>query len=121
MSNFGLILVASVCLVAGLGANQKDKKDDVIGAIWEYKIERDGKTEHGTFRVFQYDIFKGAHKVGKVQPKNKEESTLNFNGLNELAGTAIIRKVRRKPPVWKGTLKKADGTEWDIRIDVRDK
>lgn len=100
---------------------KKDGKDDVVGTQWAYTITRNGKEESGQFRCYQKELFKGKTKVGEVQPKDDDQSTLIFTDFGELNGKITIRRVKRKPPVWKGTLKRENGRSWDIVIRVKDR
>lgn len=114
-----LFVVALVFVVAPcLG---RDGKDDVVGTIWSYTITRGDKVEKGQFRCYQKELFKGENKVGEVHPKDDDETTLVFTDFGELNGKVKIRKVKRKPVVWKGTLNKDKGRKWDIRITVKDR
>ena len=72
-------------------------------------------------RVYQKVIYKGDKKVGDVQPKDDDETTLVFTNYAEFKGKAVLRKVKRMPPVWKGTLTKDDGTEWQMDVEVKDR
>ena len=126
MQIFCLAMAAiAACLSAstpGAALAQKgDGKDDVVGTIWHYKIKNGDKKDSGQFRVYKLEIFKGKEKVGTVKPKDEDKSTLHFTGWPEMKGTAVIRKVKRKPTTWTGTLIRPDGEKWDIEVEVKDK
>lgn len=115
----------AVGLVAGLGtqaayARGKDAKDHVMGAIWEYTITREGKKESGAFRVYKKEIFQKDKVVGTVDVKDEDETALYFTAVPELNGKALLRKTRRHPTAAAGTLKKDDGTEWEMRVVVKE-
>ena len=119
------IVFIAVGLIAGLGtraafAKGKDAKDHVMGAIWEYTITRDGKKESGTFRVYKKEIFQKDKVVGTVDVKDEDETALYFTAMPELNGKAVLRKTRRHPTAAVGTLKKDDGTEWEMRVVVKE-
>jgi hypothetical protein len=127
---FSLALVLSaVFAIAAVGQDEGNKgkkpkgkdKDDVVGTIWHYTLTRGDKKDTGQFRVKDLEIFKGKNKIGVIKPKDDDESSFKITELPELNGTAEIRKVRRNSPVWKGTLTKANGTKWDIEIEVKDR
>lgn len=120
-----LNVLLAVGLIAGLGtgaalAKAKDAKDHVMGAMWEYTITREGKKETGAFRVYKKEIFHKDKKVGTVDVKDEDETTLYFTAIPELNGKAVLRKTRRNPPAAVGTLKKDDGTEWEMRVVVKE-
>ncbi len=98
-----------------------DGKDDVLGAMWEYKLTRDGRKETGQFRVYQRDIFRGGKKVGSVYIKDNDESSLKISGWPEMNGEATIRKVKQQPIVWKGDFTRENGQKWSIELEVKDK
>jgi hypothetical protein len=84
-----------------------DGKDDVVGAIWRYTLTRDGKEESGQFRVYQREICKGSEKVGVVEPKDKDETTLTFKNWPDMNGRATLRKIKNGRA--SGTVKKTKG------------
>ena len=77
--------------------------------------------EKGAIRISDKEIFKGSKKVGVVKPKDEDETTLTISGMPEINGTIELRKTSLKPPIWKGTLTKDDGSKWDITFDVKDR
>jgi hypothetical protein len=99
----------------------KDGVDDVVGAIWHYRLTRNGKTESGNFRVYQFEIFKGKEKIGSVKPKDDDETTLTITGFPELNGKATLHKVRDKTRLAKGTLVRPDGEKWEMEVEVKDR
>ncbi len=98
-----------------------DGKDDVLGAIWEYKLTREGRKEEGQFRVYQREIFRGGKKVGSVYVKDNDESSFKISGWPEMNGEAKIRKVKQQPIVWKGDFTRENGQKWNIELEVKDK
>jgi hypothetical protein len=131
MHRFFAVIVGLCCVLAAASADAKggkkkggnrDGKDDVVGTRWHYTLKNGQKVERGTFRVLNLVVFKGPSQVGVVlpNPKQPDQSTLTITRLSDMNGVAVIRKTGRKPPVWRGTLKKTDGTEWDLRIVVKD-
>ena len=120
-------LVAAQALAQDKGKKNKGNKgskdgvDDVVGAIWHYKVTHDGKTETGNFRVYKFDMFRGKDKIGVVKPKDEDESSFEVHGFPELNGKATIRKVRQKSAVAKGTLVRPNGEKWDIEIEIKDR
>jgi len=114
---FGLTFLTPLPTVA----QDRDGKDDVVGTIWHYTITQGNKKDSGQFRVYLKDIFKGKDKVGHVVPKDGDETTLHFTDYKEFKGTAVLRKVKRTPATWKGTLNKQNGTQWEMTVIVKDK
>jgi hypothetical protein len=98
-----------------------DGKDDVLGALWEFKLTREGRKEEGQFRVYQREIFRGGKKVGSVYIKDNDESSFKISGWPEMNGEATIRKVKQQPVVWKGDFTRANGQKWNIELEVKDK
>lgn len=126
------VLVGLSCVLAAASADAqggkkkrayRDGKNDVAGTRWQYTLKRGQNVERGTFRVRNLVVFKGPSQVGVVSPnpKQPDESTLTITRLSDMNGVAAIRKTGRKPPVWRGTLKKTDGSEWNLRIVVKDR
>src|SRR6476660_4934930 len=126
-----LLSLALIALVATQGIAQdkgkkgkkgnKDGIDDVVGAIWHYKLTRNGKTEAGNFRVYQFEIFRGKEKIGSVKPKDDDETTLNITGFPELNGKATLHKVRDKKGLARGVLLRPDGEKWEMEVEVKDR
>jgi len=113
----GVLVAASFPFTAHVQSGQ----DRVVGAIWSYTITHEGKKETGQFRVFQHEIFKSSEKVGTVQPKDKDETTLHFTNYKEFKGSASLRKVKKNPNTWKGTLTREDGSRWEMVVIVKEK
>jgi len=118
-----LFFGGSVGATPALAAEKKKKKDkdNVVGTIWAYKLKKDDKAENGQFRVYKLEVFKGDKKVGKVVPKDEDETKLIITEYEPLNGAAILRKTRTKPPVWKGTLVKDDGSKWSMEVEIKNK
>ena len=119
-----VLLLAVACLAGEQLADaqqRKDGKDDVVGARWQYVITHDKKKETGVFRVYNKEIFRGARKVGNVDPHGPDRTTLIVDGLPEINGRAELRKVGQRPPIWKGTLIRPNGSKWAMEVEVRDR
>src|SRR6476469_5758682 len=92
-------LVIALGLAAASDALAAPKKaDNVMGAIWSYTLTKGDKKESGTFRVYKKEIFKGDKKVGHVDVKDEDETTLVFTDWSEMNGKADLRKTRKNPP-----------------------
>jgi hypothetical protein len=117
------LLALTLASLTPLQALAKPKpKDDVMGAIWKYTLKREGQPEEkGEFRVYKDEIFLEDKKIGSVHKKDEDETTLTFGGAPKLNGTATLRKTNKKPPVASGTLKKSDGTTWDMHVQIFDR
>jgi hypothetical protein len=115
-----LVVTVVSLFAAGVHAAAEDKpKDRVFGAIWSYKLTRDGaKPQAGTLRVYRDDVFLKDKKVGTVRRKGGGETLLTIGGIPEMKGTALLRKTERHPAVGVGKFKKEDGTEWDMRVEI---
>ena len=115
-----LVLAAAVCTSDAFARKGRDRKDDVVGAVWSYTLTRGGEKVTGKFRVYNKEIFKGAEKVGTVDADSATETTLVITGLPKLNGTARLRKTRRNPPGAAGTLVRDDGSEWQMKVRWKD-
>lgn len=133
MQRLFAILIGVCCVLAAASAEAqrgkkmgrakgKDGKNDIVGAQWRYTLKRGPKQEQGVFRVNNHELFRGPKKIGiaKPNPKQPDETALTITGVPELNGVAVLRKTGRQPARWRGTLKKVDGSEWDLQIVVRD-
>jgi hypothetical protein len=98
-----------------------DGRDDVVGAIWHYKVSHDGKVETGTFRVHRLEIFQGKEKIGSVKVKDEDESSFHITRWPELNGDATFQKVKGQPGAAKGTLVRPNGQKWDLELDIKDR
>jgi hypothetical protein len=124
-----LVALFILCGLAAPACAQEKKKDgvdDVKGAIWSYKINRDGREEEGQFRVYNLEVFRGKDKVGVVRPQGKgpqgrETTVLIIRQIPELNGRATLRKFEERPPVWRGKLERANGRIWDIEVEIKDR
>ncbi len=115
------LLAAAFCLLACLPALSSDgttsKDDNVVGARWEYTAEKDGEKLTGKFRAYKQELLIYEKKVGKIHPKDEDETRLIFTDLPEekLNGEAIIRKISNgKKATWVGTLKTKSGDSWNF-------
>ena len=118
------LAVGVFSLALALPTSAKDKADDpndVDGKIWHYEITMGKKKQGGQFRVQGGDLFNGDAKVGTIKAKSDKESTLVFKGHRDFNGRAEVRRVERRPPVWEGTLHKDDGTDWHMRLEIKDR
>jgi hypothetical protein len=99
--------------------------NDPNGWLWAYTATQGDKEESGTFRVRSFQVFKGEEKVGHIDPKGGtslgDQSTLILTNFGKINGTVELVKTQRKPPVWTGTLKKEDGTEWHFKVKLIEK
>jgi hypothetical protein len=123
---FAVMLIALIACQAsaqekGKGKGKGKDKDDVVGAIWHYKLTRDGKVVTGNFRVYQHDMFKGDKKIGVIKTKDNDEAEFVVSGDPELSGQAKYHKMRDNPRRIKGTLVKPNGDKWELAIELKDK
>jgi hypothetical protein len=115
-----VMLLQTSAFAARDSAKGKDGKDDVVGTIWSYTITHGKEKESGKFRVYDGKIYKGDKVVGKYQVTGDEKSTITFTDWPEMNGSVELTKTRRHPPRAKGTLKKDDGTEWEMHAEWKD-
>jgi hypothetical protein len=66
--------------------------------------------ESGQFRVYKHVVYKGAKKVGTIQPRGTD-TTLTITDFPKLNGKVELRKIKRDPPVWRGVFHKTDVTK----------
>ena len=117
------MLLAARCESASAQATGKDGVDDVQGARWHYEITHgDAKKpiEKGVFRVYKKVIYKGKTKVGVVNAESPKSTHLKIDGLPEINGSAELKKVGEKPPIWEGTLERKNGKHFQMRVEFRD-
>lgn len=113
-----LALFASVAWGVGKG---KDGKDDVVGARWNYTLTKGSEEVKGHFRVYKKEVFHGGDKVGTVDVKDEDETTITFFvNWPEMHGKAILRKHHNRPPGANGKLHKKDGSEWEMKVHWKD-
>ena len=119
MRNAKLLHLMSICLFALFATSavvDAAKKNDE-GDLWTYTISN-GKKEHtGNFRVRNLDIYKDDKKVGRVVADDPENFSITFTDLKDMNGKAHVHKT--KNGVATGTLKKADGTEWEMKVHFK--
>ena len=114
-----VIIGLAAPLLAADSKKGRDGKDEWIGAIWSYTLSKDGEKDvKGKFRVSDKVIYKDGEKVGTVEPKDKDDTTLVFTGLPELNGTATLKKSRFGHAA--GTLIKKDKSEWKMVVTWKD-
>ena len=101
-------------------AKGKDGVDDHMGAIWEFTLTKGTEKSSGKFRVLNHEIFHQNKKVGKAEGKDDDETTITITEWDEMNGTATLRKHKRHPPGATGTLKKKDGSEWEMKVTWKD-
>lgn len=101
------------------------KAEDPNGWIWSYVATSGSKSESGTFQVLSLQIYQDKKKVGHVDPKGGaklgDTTTLILTDFGKMNGTAELTKSHKKPPVWAGTLKATDGTEWHFKAKLVEK
>jgi hypothetical protein len=119
-----LFLVVATLLTENVGfcqATGKDGVDDVKGARWDFHAtDGDEDVEKGFFRVADKVIYKGKKKVGKVEAESRTETKLLIDDFEKLNGKVTLKKVKEKPPVWEGTLKRKDGKRLKMKVTFRD-
>ncbi len=123
MSLCALLLLAAPSVPARAQVTGKDGVDDVKGARWRYEVfSDDNKTliEKGLFRVNNKIMYKGGTKVGAIDAESRTETKLTIHGIPEINGTAELKKVGEKPPVWEGTLKRKNGKHYTMKVVFRD-
>lgn len=125
----GVAVVLALALVAilvpattfGQGKKKKDDTDNRVGTIWAFTAVDGSDVEKGQFRVYQKEVFKGARKVGYIEPKGRNQTTMVITDFARLNGTTELRKTGQRPPVWEGVLKRRGGSSWNIKVEVKDR
>lgn len=119
-----LLLVVATLLTENSAFSQvtgKDGVDDVKGIRWDFHAtDGDEDVEKGFFRVADKVIYKGKKKVGKVEAESRTETKLLIDDFDKLNGKAVLKKVKEKPLVWEGTLKRKDGKRLKLKVTFRD-
>lgn len=92
---------------------------------WEYTATKGENTESGTVQVRRYKMFKKEKEVGSVDPQGGtglgDRTVLTFTDFGQFNGTAILEKTHLKPPIWKGTLRSNDGSQWQFTAKLLEK
>jgi hypothetical protein len=101
-------------------AKGKDGKDDIVGAVWTYTLAKGDERSSGQFRVNDNVVYKGPKKVGTVEVKDNDETTITFTDWDEMNGVAKLRKNKREPVGASGKLTKKDGSEWAMKVTWKD-
>jgi hypothetical protein len=100
----------------------KHKKVDPNGWVWKFTATSRNDQQSGTFRIRNHEIFKNEKKVGHVDPLGGtglgDKVVLTLTDLGNLNGQVLLEKTHAKPPVWVGTLKTKDGTEWEFKAKL---
>lgn len=123
MSLWTLFLLAAPPEPVRAQVTGKDGEEDVKGARWAYEIFGDDKKtpiEKGLYRVNNKIMYKGKTKVGVINAESRTETKLTIHGIPEINGTAELKKVGEKPPVWEGTLKRKNGKHYKMKVVFRD-
>jgi hypothetical protein len=119
-----------ICLIGAFGAVQTatakpPAKKDPDGWIWRYTATKGNRTESGTFRVLHHEVFRGQKKIGHVVPEGGtalgDKTTLILDDFDDMSGTAVLTKIRKKPLTWAGKLQKEGGAEWKLSVVLAEK
>jgi hypothetical protein len=99
--------------------------NDPNGWVWSYTAKSNEDKVSGTFRVCNHEVFKDGTKVGVVDPQGGhylgDKTVLILTNFGRLNGKLLLEKTNMKPPVWVGTLKAKDGTEWHFKAKLETK
>ena len=124
-SFLGICLGSSLLGVFGgvQAAFAKPKKgNDQNGWMWTYTAKSDDEEKSGTFRIRNHEVFKDEKKVGHVDPQGGaglgDKVVLILTDFGKLNGKVLLEKTKMHPPVWVGTLKAEDGTEWQFKAKL---
>jgi hypothetical protein len=113
-------LIGAFGAVPTASAKPKKGDNDPDGWLWAYTATNGDKEESGTFRVMNFQVFKGEKKVGHIDPKGGtaigDRTTLILTNFGKLNGKVELVKTHKTPPVWIGTLKDEDGGEWGLKV-----
>jgi len=122
------ILGLLVLSAAAAGQDIKKKKgpnrdgDTVVGAIWGFTATKDSEKVAGRFRVHKHVVYHDGKKVGTVDPKGANDTTLIVTGYPKLNGKAVLHRVKVNPwVVWRGDLVREDGSKWNISVEVKNR
>jgi hypothetical protein len=95
---------------------------DPNGWVWSYTAKSGEEEVSGTFRIRNHEVFKDDRKVGTVVPHGGtglgDKVDLILTNFGKINGKALLEKTDMKPPVWVGTLKTKDGTEWHFKAKL---
>lgn len=116
-----LVFFAVFCSFCSSSVNgQKDKPNNVVGAIWELTLSPPKPEESKVFRIRatkDYKVFLGPEEIGRWEKNGTAKVTIDFTTKRPLfMGSAVLNKSRNNPPTYDGKLKKADGTEVNAKL-----
>ena len=111
------LAVALLAIAAPCFAQRGDRGP---GLIWEFTAVKGSEVVKGQYRVFRKEVFKGARKVGVIQPISRDETTLEVTGFPLLNGKTHLHRARQESSDWVGTLTKDDGSKWAITIVIKE-
>jgi hypothetical protein len=104
---------------------KKQNKNDSNGWVWTYTAQSGKRTESGTFRVRNFEVFKNGKKVGHIDPKGGhglgDKTVLILTDFAPINGRVLLEKTHAKPPVWLGTLNAKDGRKWQFKAKLATK
>lgn len=64
-------------------------------------------------------IYKGKNKVGRIEAESRTERELIIDNFEKLNGTAKLKKVGEKPPVWEDTPKQ-EIKKYQMKVTIKD-
>lgn len=97
-------------------------KNNVVGVRWEYKVI-DPKTkdviDEGKFRAHDFKVYRGASEIGAFAVLGRDHVKVEIT-KGKLKGTWNLRMTDTKPPIWRGELKREDGSHQRMTVKFLD-
>lgn len=115
----GFLLAITVVGFLAQHAHSGDGMEDVVGAIWKYRLSQRKKEKIGQFRVYQNEIFKGDDKIGVVKPKDSDESMIILTDYKEVQRQSPFEENREEASKVAGEfrMRRRDDLENDRHTD----
>ena len=96
-----------------------DKRDDIVGARWEYTVtnEKGKEIETGTFRASKGQIFSKEKVIGTYKEPAPEQVVMEI-AQGELKGKTTLRRVKDVPATYRGELVR-DSAKLKIQLIIQ--
>jgi len=104
--------VLTVTPAAGRDDKKDDKKDEIVGARWQFTAYEDKEViEEETFRATDdLKIWKGGTQIGTWKKVDKDTVTVEIT-KGKMAGTMRLELVNKDKQIYRGPWVPADGSK----------
>ena len=93
--------------------NDKDGKDDLVGARWKLTVMEKGKAvEENVFRADKFKIYKGANEIGTFK-QGREAITIEIS-----KGKMELKLLKKDGTFYMGDWKTKDGETKKVKLGL---